>query len=329
MQLISNISKLLFLLLFVSAAASCNKDDDSAPLDLTKFYRLKSFEVGVVPEDRQVQVLFQVTDYNKKGVADFLAENFIVSENKGRIDTEAEIRLGRGSIPFALKNVLLLDISSSVESFVPQIKAAAKSLIEKKLPNQEIAIYTFDAEVKQLIGFSTNQTALLAVVQSIPESGLENSTNLYGAIKQVADLWEDAYQIDGIVDGSLIIFTDGRHNASQAQTLATAKAALGDKRVYVAALASPDLDETALKSLAVVNERYFKADDTAGLEQMFLDIQTEIQGLANSIYYLYYQSPISDPTPYQNELKIEVKENMNNGFDRFLIEQFNSDGFGG
>ena len=69
-----------------------------------------------------------------------------------------------------------------------------------------------------------------------------------------------------------------------------AQNALGNRRAYVAALASPDLDETSLKKLAGEQDRYFKAEDVNSLEQMFLDIQTEIQSLSNSIYFLYYQS---------------------------------------
>lgn len=318
----------LVVLLFTVALSSCKKDQDVAPANLDNFYRLKSFEVGVVPEQRTVQVLFQVTDYYRKGVSTLLADDFIVSENNGRIDTEADIRLGQSSIPFTLKNVLLLDISRSVEGFIPQIKAAAKALVENKLPNQEIAIYTFDAEVEVLQAFTTDKTALLNALDQLPTTALVNSTNLYGAVKEVADLWEDNYTIDGIVDGSLIIFTDGRHNASQVLTLNDAKQATADKKVFVAALESPDLDEAALKQLAVESDRYFKASDVNGLEQMFLNIQDDIQRAANSIYFLYYQSPISDPTPYINKLTIEVKDNFNNGSDRMITETFNSEGFG-
>ncbi|TAK37233.1 MAG: VWA domain-containing protein [Saprospiraceae bacterium] len=323
-----SIPALLSLVFIFLAIAGCKKDNGTNPVDLSKYYRLKSFEVGVVPEQRTVQVLFQATDYSHNGVSTLTEDDFIVSENDGRIDTEADIRLGQGSIPYVLKNVLLLDISRSVEGLVPQIKAAAKALIQNKLDNQEIAIYTFAADITGVQSFTTDKAALLAAIDQLPESGLVNSTNLYGAIIEVADLWQDAFEIDGIVDGSLVIFTDGRHNASQVLTLNSAKNALGTRKVYVAALDSPDLDETALKSLAVKEERYFKANDVAGLEQMFLSIQQEIQGLANSIYFLYYQSPITDPAPYNNKLKIEVKENLNNGSDRQIVEMFNSAGFG-
>lgn len=327
MKSISTFAKIALLLL-LTAAIGCNKDDEGIPADLTKFYRMKTFEVGVVPAERMVQVLFQVTDYDGKGVSSLQKADFIVTENKGKIDSEADLRVGISSIPFELKTVLLLDITRSVEGMVPQIKAAARSLVESKLADQQIAIYTFDAETKLVKAFSKNKAELLAAIDGIPETGLVNSTNLYGAVIDVADLWEDNYTIDGIVDGSLVIFTDGRHNASQTITLTDALDALGSRRAYVAALASSDLDESALKNLAKVPDRYFKAEDTAGLEKMFTDIQAEIQSLSNSIYFLYYQSPISDPTPFQNELKIEIKDNVNNGSDGEINEYFNSEGFG-
>ncbi|MCU0345620.1 MAG: VWA domain-containing protein [Saprospiraceae bacterium] len=327
MKSISTFSRFAMLLLLV-AAFGCNKDDDALPADLTKFYRMKTFEVGVVPSERMVQVLFQVTNYEGKGVSSLQEADFIVTENKGKIDSEADLRVGISSIPFELKTVLLLDITRSVEGMVPQIKAAARTLVEKKLPEQQIAIYTFDSESHEVQAFTKNKQELYDAIDDIPETGLVNSTNIYGAVMDVASLWEDNYTIDGIVDGSMVIFTDGRHNASQTIELSDALGALGTRRAYVAALASPDLDEAALKALANEPDRYFKADDSTGLEQMFTSIQEEIQSLSNSIYFLYYQSPISDPTPFLNELTIEIKDNINNSDDGQLLELFNSEGFG-
>ena len=325
-----SISSSIYLLvsLFLLAAVGCNKDDDFLPSDLSKFYRLNSFEVGVVPATRTVQVLFQVRDYHNKGVTSLMEDDFVVTENNGKIDSEADLRVGRSTIPFSLRTVLLLDITRSVEGLVPQIKSAAKVLIQKKLPEQEIAIYTFDAETIERKGFTTNTQQLMAAIDAIPETGLVNSTNLYGGVIAVADLWNDSYSINGIVDGSLVIFTDGRHNASQAITLNNALNALEDRRAYVAALNSPDLDEGSLQALAKNKDRYFKAEDVAGLEKMFLDIQDEIQSLSNSIYFMYYQSPISDPSPYENNLKIEIRNNSNVGGDSRIVEKFNSVGFG-
>lgn len=328
MKTFLNTSTLLLTIVFFTAIG-CNKDDDATPVDPSKYFILNSYEVGSIPENRMVQVLFQVTDFEGKGISSLTQHDFIVTENGGQIDSEAELRVGRGSIPYSLRTVLLLDITRSVEGMVPQIKNAAKALINQKLEEQEIAIYTFDSGVKTVLEYTTDKVALLEAIDGMPETGLVNSTNLYGAIVEVASLWEDAYTIDGIVDGSMVIFTDGRHNATPQVTLDDVVDALGTRRAYVAALASSDLDEMALRTITDEHDRYFVADDVTGLETMFTDIQAEIQSLSNSIYFLYYQSPISDPTPYMNELKIEVEGNLNDSDNGHIIELFNSIGFGG
>ena len=313
----------------ILAFVSCTRDDDDSIVNKADYYRLNAFETGVNPAFRQVRILFQVTDYQHNGVPDLTAEDFIVTENGGRIDSEANLKIDPDSIPFDLKTVLLLDVSSSVKDFIPQIKEATKSLIDQKLPNQEIAIYSFDSQPHLIADFTTDGAALKGAIDDLPETGLVNSTNLYGGILEVANLWVDKYSIDQIEDGSLIIFTDGRHNATQSITLSDAESALDGKKVYVAALNSVDLDEPSLGKLASEPDHYFRADDIAALEGTFLNIQTEIQNLSKSIYYMFYQSPITDPTPFDNELKVEVVGNKNPEADRRIIEEFSSAGFGG
>ena len=83
MKILFNLSALLLAFVMVGTIA-CNKDDDAVPTDLSKFYRLKSYEVGVVPAERTVQVLFQVTDY-LGGI--FLGKFSFL----GQIETEAEL----------------------------------------------------------------------------------------------------------------------------------------------------------------------------------------------------------------------------------------------
>lgn len=318
----------VFVLLMLVVLASCNKDDDS-PADQSDFYRLNAFETGVNPDQRQVRILFQVTDFSGNGVPGLIADDFIVTENGGRIDSEANLKIDPDSIPFALKTVLLLDVSSSVTDFVPQIKEATKSLVNQKLDNQEIAIYTFDSQPHLILDFTTDKETVLDAIDNLPETDLVNSTNLYGGIIAVSNLWEDKYSIEEIEDGSLIVFTDGRHNATQSITLSDAKSAISGKKVYVAALNSTDLDEESLRQLASESDHYFIADDISALENTFLNIQTEITNLSRSIYYMFYQSPISDPTPFDNELKVEVKNNRNSEEDRRILEEFSSEGFGG
>lgn len=316
----------LFILL---GTISCDRSTDDFSDYTDNYYQLDAFETGVNPTFRQVSILFQVKDYDGNGVSGLTAEDFIVTENGGRIDSEANLKISPDSIPFALKTVLLLDVSSSVTEFVPQIKEATKALVNQKLDNQEIAIYTFDSQPHLILDFTTDKTTLVNAIDGLPQGNLVNSTNLYGSIIEVADLWEDKYTIDHIEDGSLIIFTDGRHNATQAVNLSDAKSAIAGKKVYVAALSSVDLDAAALQQLASAPAHYFLADNISTLESTFLNIQTEIQSLSKSIYYMFYQSPISDPTPFDNELKVQVKNNRNPEDNRLILEEFSSAGFGG
>ena len=324
-----SILTILAAVLFTLSCISCNKGSGSDLVNRTNYYRLDAFETGVIPQSRQVRILFQVKDYWGNGVDGLTLSDFIVTENGGRIDSEASLKVDPDSIPYSLKTVLLLDVSSSVTEFVPQIKEATKALVNQKLDRQEIAIYTFDSQTKLIQDFTTDTQTLIDAIEALPETGLTNSTNLYGGILSVANLWEDSYAIDNIEAGNLIVFTDGRHNATQSLQLSDATSALQGKKVYVAALNSVDLDENALKAIASAESNYFKADNITALEGTFIDIQNEISTLSNSIYYMFYQSPITDPTPFDNALRVRVKDNTNPNLDKEIVEIFSSAGFGG
>jgi von Willebrand factor type A domain. len=325
--MLKKLQPLLFLLVTLFMITACGKEEVYTNPNPGKFTRLETIGMNVIPKDREVQILFRATDFDGQGISGITVDDLEVFENGGSIDREGDLTITRDSIPFDLRTVLLLDLTRSVEGLVPQIKAACIAMINQKLPEQQIAIYTFDSNTELLQNFTADKAALIAAINIIPEVDLVNSTNLYGAIQEMEGLWNDVYSIDGIEDGSLIIFTDGRHNATQNITLTDALRAIDGKKRFVAALSSPDLDEASLKILAESDDRYFKAADVNGLQNMFLNIQEEIQKSSNSIYYMYYQSPITDPSPFENTLRVEVKNNTNNLPDAFIEETFNSEGF--
>jgi len=241
--------RILCFFLSVFMMTSCGKEDVRTNPNPGSYIRLETIGMEVTPKDREVEILFRATDFDHQGVSGITVEDLDVFENGGSIDQEGDLTISRNSIPFKLKTVLLLDLTRSVEGLVPQIKAACIAMINQKLSNQEIAIYTFDANTILLQDFTANKDALITAINNIPETDLVNSTNLYGAIQQMEDLWDDVYSIQGIEDGSLIVFTDGRHNAT-------------------------------------------------------------------------------DPTPFENTLRVEVRNNTNSRSDAFLEETFNSEGFG-
>ncbi len=313
-----------------------NKDDGSCQYDSSRNYVMESFEVDVDATQRQVKILLQVKNEDGQGVVGLLQESsqqdFAIAENDRLVGAEAGVKIEADAIPFSIPTVLLLDLSSSVEGLVPQIKEAVITLINSKSANQTFAIYTFDSAVNLVQEFTGDVNLLTAKVNALPESGLTNSTNIFGAVEEVADAWEDEKSIDNIVDGSIVVFTDGFHNAN-GKTVQDALKALEIrsgklKKIFVAALNSPDLDRSALTQLTFDTNGFFEANDVSGLEAVFLNIQERVSNLSNSIYFLTYTSPITDPKSKNEKLMVKIVGNSNKDKNGRVEEEFNSKGFG-
>lgn len=328
----ANFNFLTVLVTFLMLQGCSDDDQPGLPFDKApgngEFFRLKDFgEVDVIPQNRQVRVLVRVTDSIGFGVTDLKKTDFEVLENNiDKVnDVEANTKIDPDSIPFTIKTVLLLDLSSSVEGKIAQIKTAVKELIQAKVPDQEFAIYTFDSKVELIQDFTTNTTDLISAVNSLAETGLDASTNLYRAIIEAGKAWQDNINIDRIEEGSMIIFTDGKHNADPGLQVSDAINAIGEKSVYVAALDGPNLDESTLVEIVGDENRYLFADDVSGLATVFLDIQNKILTQSKSIYYITYRSPIS--VPGTQNLKIFIRDNRNPGADCMVEKPFSTNGF--
>lgn len=312
---------------------SANKDDGTCVYDADRFLVLENFGVTVDASIRQVQLLLQATDGDGRGAGGLPPEDFVVAENGRKIGVESTATVSAETIPFTIPTVVLLDLSSSVEGLVPQIKAATISLIENKTPNQRIALYVFDRDTRLVQDFTDNEIDLIDAVNSIPDEGLFASTNLYGAIIDVSETWQDEVSMERITDGSLVIFTDGFHNADPGLTIQDAvDAMLGAdgklRKIYVAALNGPDLDRGPLQQLTFGTEGFFEAEDISALQGIFLAIQDEITALSNSFYLLTYTSPITNPAAKQEVLEVAVVGNANTEADGRVLAEFDSEGFG-
>jgi VWFA-related protein len=312
---------------------SANKDDGSCTYDEDRSLVMSSFGVSVDAAAREVRVLMQVQNEEGRGVGGLPVDDFVVAENGRKIGVESNATISAETIPFEIPTVLLLDLSSSVEDLVPQIKEATRALIDNKTDNQQIAIYVFDRETRLIQDFTDDAATLVAAVDAIPESELFDSTNLYGAIIDVADTWQDEVSMERIINGSLVIFTDGFHNADPNLKIQDAvNAMLGAdgelKKIYVAALDGPDLDRGPLQQLSFSTMGFFEASDISALQQIFLDIQGEITDLSNSFYLLTYTSPITNPEANSESLEVAILGNSNIGDSGRIRAAFDSKGFG-
>ena len=312
---------------------SATLDDESCAYDTSRVYEIEFFDVGANPATRLVKILIQVIGEEGRGVPGLSPADFVISENGRKLGTEANLSIDPGWTPNVIPTVLLLDISSSVEGLIPQIKEAAISLVNEKNQGQKFAIYIFDKETELIQGLTEDVDLLTDAINSIRELGLFDSTNLFGGIIDVSESWHDELSVDNIVDGSLIVFTDGFHNADPGLTVQDAiDAMVGTngrlKKIYVAALNSPDLARGPLQQLTFETEGYFEAADITELKDVLLRIQAEIVDLFNSIYLVSYTSPITNPEPRTEEILLKIAGNSNLDGNARVSSTFNSEGFG-
>ena len=312
---------------------SANTDDGSCTYDPQRFYHLTEYELSVDPGAREVRVLLQVRNEVGRGVAGLTEADFVVAENGRKVGVESNVTVSTSAIPFTIPTVLLLDMSSSVQGQVPQIKEAVNVLVGTIADNQEMAIYIFDSEARRIQDFTSDASVLSDAVASIPENDLVPSTNLYGAIMEVADLWEDQVSLTEIVDGSLVVFTDGFHNADPSLEVQDAIDAMtgsdGElKKIYVAALNTEDLERGPLQRLTFRTMGFFEADIISELKQAFLEIQREITDLSRSFYLLTYTSPITNPESNHELLEVAILGNSNLEEEGRIRARYDSEGFG-
>ena len=317
----------MIVVLAIILFGSCKKDESTAKYD----YQMTKYDQKVTPTERQVSILFQVIDSEGVGVDKLVASSFNVYENNNLIGSEAGVEIDPSLIPTTVKTAILLDRSSSVNPLISQLKEASIALINLGFDNQEFAIFTFDgANTTSMIqGFTNNKQTLIETINDIPDENTVGSTDLYGAIIDVTDGsffdWIEDYGIDQISATNLIVFTDGKHNADPSITLDMVLTSIGEKKVYVAALQSDDLNEDALKQIAT--EAYVLAANSDELKAKFVEVQGEIEKLANSLYYLYYTSPITSSADWENDLEIKIKDNTERTGNS-IKTTFNSAGFG-
>lgn len=319
--------------------AEAKKDDGSCTYNLCEnnYFRIDALTNGGYLETNasanQVNMLYQVRDEQGKGV-DYLTDinrYSLLDYNIEMIgDVEANVIIEPfGTIPTEVFSVMLLDISKSVEGLVPQIKEAAIEFINQSLDDQKIAIWTFDGNYPiKRIDFTTNKPQLIAALNSLPETDLGTSTNLYEAlIVGNQQLPNDIYSTSQIRQGNILVFTDGRETANPTESaLQNALSAISDRTVFVAALNSPDLDAVTLKQIAGSSGNYFLASNINELKSKFSEIQQDIIKLSKSVYWMHYTSPRKGNTYWNIELK--VKGNCNDDyFDSSAKGTYSSQGF--
>ncbi len=268
-----------------------------------------------------VNILFQVVDFNGKGI-DFLTTNdFELFEDGEKISqSESEMQVfKKGQTPFELRTVLMLDNSTSLGSDIAQMKSAANDFVNNLVTGQKVAVYKFSEKPVLVQDFTDNISLLTTAINSI-NLGYA-TTNLYGAVIEGASRLVYRFDSDQIIQSDLILFTDGQ-DTQDSHTLSEAVNAISGKSVYTVGLGS-DIDPEVLNILGTSG--FYPISKVDELSTTFNKIEQDLNKYANSFYWLRYRSPKRGPN--MHTLVLQILNNPNTGEGSTIIDQFSSAGF--
>ena len=185
-----------------------------------------------------------------------------------------------------------------------------------------MAIYTFSSDLNLVQDFTDSKIDLREAVESISVPLGSFSTDLYGAIAEAVQKWDDSFSLDQPLNqGFLVAITDGSDEAGY-HTLDYALDSRGDKWVYTIGLGG-EIDEEILDEIG--NRGFYGVTDISRLQDVFDTIQVDIVRYANSFYWLYYLSSRRDAGPH--ELRLTVQGNRNTGETARIQRTFYSGDF--
>ena len=195
--------------------------------------------------------------------------------------------LGESSVPVGV--VLVIDTSGSMEGApIEAAKAAAKSFVAQKNPEDSIALVTFADTVVLQTGFTTNASDLNNRIDAIVAAG---ETALYEGVILGLSLFDTA-SADALIP-NLILMSDGENTVETAtQDEALAAVTGSDARTFAIALESPDFNPESVQAIATAGGGLFlSTPNPEELSSLYGAISREISNTLVSRFV----SPVSAP----------------------------------
>ena len=268
-----------------------------------------------------VNILFQVLDFNGKGVDFLTTSDFELYEDGEKIsESESQMQIfKKGQTPFELRTVLMLDNSTSLGPDIDQMKSAAKDFVNNLVTGQKVAVYKFSEKPVLIQDFTDNVSQLISAINSITLGYA--TTDLYGAVIEGASRLIYKFDSDQIIQSDMILFTDGK-DTQGSHTLSEAVNAISGKSVYTVGLGT-DIDPEVLNILGTSG--FYSIGGMNELSATFNTIEQDLNKYANSFYWLRYRSPKRGPNLHT--LVLKIVNNPNTGDGSAIIDQFSSAGF--
>jgi tight adherence protein B len=195
--------------------------------------------------------------------------------------------------------VLAIDVSNSMRGgALSTALAAARTFLAGVPASMPLGVLTFSDQPVVLSPVTTDRASVEQAVASIGGS-TSSGTALFDAVGQAAALFEPGAE----TQHNLILVTDGR-NTTGATDLTEAVATAREARMHVftVGLASPDTDETTLRTLAIETGATYAAISAAELGSVYAGLASEF----TRQYVVEYRSKAPLAAPVTVELRLPV-----------------------
>jgi len=263
-----------------------------------------------------VALFFEVDDCQGRPITGLTTSDFAVAEDGAKLSSEAvpTILNATGLSIFAS---LVIDMSSSTQSVLPQVISGAKAFVHKLQDNGNplmvqisVEVFAGEASLTEVQAPTLDETKVLAALDSI--SGYKptdpSSTNLYGAVinglqklTQARTTFESRNYGGALTSGYLVLFTDGGdtaglHTQKEAITAETNDPA---DQVMAVGLQTVDYDPSALVALTSYGAQctptscqwLITSPDQTVLDRDYSALASRIAGQRQRTYLLGYCSP--------------------------------------
>jgi len=282
-----------------------------------------------------ISVMFQATDQYNRAIAGLQTSDFILLEDNEPVSA-AETSLAivpHEQLPFSLRTVIMIDVSSSISpADLDKIKAAVRGMITNAegqstlLPQQEVALYSFNDTVSLLRDFSSNTDSLVDTLDSIQPAIAITPTDFYGAVIAGTSRVEDTFDLEQISKGNVIIITDGTDTAAR-NSYRNALISVAGKSVYTLGIGD-EISETVMQQIGTSGT--YALRNFEQLNSVLTSINQQVVDSANSFYYLHYASPKRGAEGAQSSIHnimLSVANNANRGATSVIVDRFDATDF--
>jgi tight adherence protein B len=207
----------------------------------------------------------------------------VVLENGAPVRGVTLQPVGAGSVQFG--TILAIDASNSMvgRPYAAALEAA-RVFIQRRAPNEQIGVVTFNGKVKMVRALSADPTVLRSSLSHAP--ALAYGTHIYDALNRSLQALEDGH----IAAASIVLLSDGADVGSRIGLSSVVDRARRDHvRIFTVGLRSRAYDAGPLQSLAQeTSARYAEAASTPALARIY----GELSGRLANEYLLEYRSNV-------------------------------------